>query len=749
MPLEPSSVNPDSKEQQTLFTRNAADLPPGMSTAEVNPITVLDDEENALKNKRMRDGWLIQRAQTIYTNSTTYLDSNVTNQWAKNTAYFRGEHAPGSHMRATNFKRSRLFRPKTRTNVKSQEASLAAALFSTQDLVDVQPENSNNEKQLVSAAITKELMQYRLAKTIPWFLTAIGAYQDTKVYGVCISHQHWDYEEDTDVFPAMDEEGNPVMGDDGAGGQTAMGTETTIVRRDRPCVDLIAPENFRFDPMCDWRNPAQTSPYLLYMMPVYAEEAMEMMEKTDPKTGQSPWRKYSMQQILSARRRGYDRTRQAREGQERVDPTEMGQEQAYTVVWAHLNIIRVNGDDLAYWTMGTELLLTDPVKLTDMYPHLREGERPFQVGFSSVEAHRNYPAGDVEQGGGLQEEINKLANQRMDNVELVLNKRYFVRRGSMTDLDALIRNTPGGGVMMNDPEKDVKIVSTDDITSSAYQEHDRLSGEFDNLVGAYTPSAPQNNEKQTPALGVAKLGNQSAGAIQDYAIRIFIETWVDPVLRQVARLEAMYETDEVLLALAAEKSEMFTRFGKDQVTDEMLQQDLTVSVNVGVGNTDPQTRVQKLIFGVSNAIGIPGMAARVKPTEVCNEIFGALGYRDSSRFFMTDKEMAASQEGKEPEIPPEIQVKMKELEIRNKDNEMRDKREQAKMVNDLELGYATLAMQKGIKLETLYTQLGIAKQKDKTQRDVASIAAINKSHELSLKRAQFSTPKPATNKSPA
>ena len=742
MPLEKPRINPDTKEQQTLFTRDASDLPPGMSAEDMAGLMQDTDEEQILKEKGRRDSWLIQRAQTIYFNSTTYLDSNVTNTWSKNLAHFRNEHAPGSPQRSLNFKRSRLFRPKTRTNVKTQEAALAQALFSTKDQVDIQPQNPTNQSQIISAAVISELLKYRLANTIPWFQTAVGAYQDTKVYGLCISHQFWKYQQDTDITPAMNDDGSPVMGDDGAGNEVEMGEEKAKVRKDEPCCDIIAPENFRFDPNADWRNPAQTSPFLIYMHPIYVGDALEMMEKADPKTGQPTWRNYSAAQLVATRGEKFSRTRMAREGQHRIDPADAAQDMNYKLLWAHLNIIRVNGDDLAYWTMGTELILTEPMRLQDMYPHLKDGERPFQIGFSTLETHRNYPAGDVEQSSGLQEEINDIANQRMDNVKLVLNKRYFVRRGSMTDLDALIRNTPGGGVMMNDPDKDVKVVDTNDVTGSSYQEQDRLGQDFDGLVGSFSVGAPQNNEKQTPALGVAKMGGQSAGVIQDYSIRIFIETWVAPVMRQLVRLEMMYETDEVILALAADKGKMMERFGKDQITDDILMQDLAIEVNVGIGNTDPQTRVQKLVYGVSNVMAIPGMGPRIKATPIADEIMGSLGYRDSSRFFMTDDEAAKAQAGQQPEIPPEIQVKMKELEIRDADNKARDAREKEKIQNDLELGYATLAVNKGVKLEALYTQLGIAKQKDKTHRDVAALAAVNKSHEINIKRATATAPKP-------
>jgi hypothetical protein len=121
--------------------------------------------------------------------------------------------------------------------------------------------------------------------------------------------QRWDYHVDTDVQPAMDEGGNYIVDEDGA----LMGFETQKVRKDDLICDLIAPENFRFDPMCDWRDPCGTSPYLIYMMPIYAIDALEKMEQLDDKTGQPVWRKHPLGDLLATRKRWYDRTRQARD----------------------------------------------------------------------------------------------------------------------------------------------------------------------------------------------------------------------------------------------------------------------------------------------------------------------------------------------------------------------------------------------------------------------------------------------------
>lgn len=737
------------REEENEISRTSSysvDTPPGDNPPAgdlVSPVYTKDEEafetdseSNEEQELAKRESWLLSRAQEIYSNSTDYLDANITQIWETNLSHFNNEHATSSRFRRSNYKRSSVFRPKTRANIKNQEANLAAAAFSTHELVDIQPKVKSNPEQIISARITKSLLQHRLGTKMPWFLTVMGAYQDTKNYGVCITHNYWSYKEDTDIIPAFGDDNMPVVDVDPVTGEVVpMGIERTIVRDDSMHVDNIPPENFRFDPMCDWRNPVKTSPYIVYLQPMYVNEALEMMETEDPKTMKPTWRKYDMAEILSTRRQNYDRTRSAREGRGRIDPADEQTGNGYTTVWAHMNIIKVNGDDLVYWTMGTDLLLTQPEKLIDLYPHLLAGERPFTLGFSNIEAHKNYPAGDNELASPLQLEINEVANQRLDNVKLALNKRYYVRRGSQVDLDALIRNVPGGGVMMNDPEKDIKTVDTRDVTASSYREQEMLSSEMDELVGGFNPAGGQQGQQQAPSNGAMEQQAGSAGAVQEYTIRLFMETWMEPCLRQCVQLIQMYETDQTLLAIAAEESELYQKYGVDEVSDTILQQQLTVNVNVGLGNTDPVKRVEKLIFGVTKAAELPGMIERMKSPEIADEVFGALGYKDSSRFFMNDEEFATDQEENPPGPPPEIEIKQEENRMHEEENLRRHDREMMQIERKDRLEFARLALQEKLKLEEVYNRLGVEKMRDETIRDAAALRERNKATELNMKRA--------------
>ena len=710
------------------YGRDAADLPPGDKPADASGNAASTGDAVPFS-----DDWLLAKARAVHTNSTDYMEANVTAAWQRSVAHFRSEHAPGTGYSQSGFKRSKTFRPKTRAMIKGHEAACAVAVFGTTHVADVTPHDETDKQAVISAEVTKTLMQHRLSTPV-WFLTVLGAYQDTKVYGICASHQYWDYRVVEDIIPEMDEYSQPVTQEDPETGEkVAMGRAEVRVLADEPCIELIEPENLRFDPMCDWRQPAKSSPYIEWLRPMYAGDVLQMMENPDPR---KKWRSYDLSQILSSREPGTERVRQAREGKGRIDPTQQQSMDEMATVWVHFIVYRHEGVDFGWWTLGTQHVLTDAIPLTELYPHLKPGDRPFVIGYSSVEAHRNYPAGDVEQTAPVQAEINDIANQRLDNVKLVLNKRYFIRRGSQTDLDALMRNVPGGGVMMNDPEKDVQVLNTPDVTGSSYQEQDRLSTEFDEVAGAFSQASVLSNRKLNETVGGMDNIRSAAGAVQDLGLTIFFETWLEPVLRQVQQLICAYETDKTVLALAAKKTQLWKRYGIDEVTDDLFRHGLVVQVNCAIGNTDPVRRVERLGAAVERVSVLPGMLERLKSVEISDEVFGSLGFKGSSRFVMSDEEVQANiEKNGPPPPPPEIELKNKELDIRDKDNQLRDERERAKLELQREIAYAELALKQNLTMEELATRLGTEQMKNKTLRDTTALKEANRLAELNLKQA--------------
>jgi len=611
--------------------------------------------EGSVKEK---SPWL-DLARRAYESSTTYLDTNYRKQWERNISLFRSQHPSGSKYNTQSYlHRSRLFRPKTRAAIRTNEAAAAAAFFSTQDVIDVRPENDSDPEQRESAWVLKHLLQYRLTKTIPWFQTVIAAYQESLIFGVVCSHQYWEYAEKkvSSDEPVLDAEGEAVLNEDGT--EAVEKKEDVEVIKDYPVVRLIAAENLRIDAASDWWNPVNSSPYIVEIIPMYLQDVMEKMGEIDPKTNAPKWKTLSKEQLTETiSKNEFDSTRQSRSGT--VDPRSTKKDiSEFSTVFVHKNIIRKGDKDWIYYTAGTQYMLTEPKPLTEIYPHLRNGERPYTMGCSILEAHKTFPTSLVEMSQDLQTAVNDLSNQRSDNVSLVLNKRYHIRRSANIDIHALKRSVPGGSVMMDDPTRDVQVVNTPDVTQSSYQEQDRLNVDFDEISGNFSQSTVQTNKSLNETVGGMEMLSAGANQQMEYMLRTFSETWVEPVLRQLVRLEQYYETDEVVMAVAVNaaaqdqeemegESAIYTRFGESEDTDELLRHEMTVSVNVGIGATDPVKKIDRLLLGIRTMAEIdPNIVQVIDPKEVSIEVFGALGYKDSQRFFTEEQkpmieEMAA------------------------------------------------------------------------------------------------------------
>jgi hypothetical protein len=606
------------------------------------PMT-LDGDDTPKENK-----W-IRIARQIYEGSTEYVDANLRYQWEKSLSMFNNKHPAGSkYLTGAYEKRSRFFRPKTRSAVRSLQSAMSVAFFTNEDVVSIEPANANDPTQAAAAVIAQSIMQYRLTNTIPWFQIMTAAIQDAAVQGVCISHQYWDFEEKEETYVEVGKD-NETLVDENGKEQTHKQVTTLS---DHPVIELISPENIRIDPASDWSNPIESSPYVVHLIPMFLQDVRQKMDSGE-------WNKVTDEELLSSSSEAdtENSTRLVRD-EPRMDPlenTEFGEIRDFWIIWVHKNIVKKEGLDYCYFTAGTDHLLTDPKPLSEMYPWLRDGERPYVMGCVNIEAHKIYPSGTVELTQELQSAANDIWNQRFDNVKLAMNKRYHIRRDRNIDLDALFRSVPGGAVEMDDPDSDVRVIETRDVTGSAYAEQDRINMDFDELQGNFSTSTVQGARSLNETVGGMNLLAGSSGQVAEYTLRTFADTWVQNVLKQLLRLEQYYETDPVILAVAGQEAQQRKfSFNVDEMMDELLRQDVLLKVNVGINATDPVKKVQNLLFGVQTLAAFPGVPESLNIAELAKEVFGQLGYKDGTRFVNINEEA-------DPQIQ-QLQQQLEELQ---------------------------------------------------------------------------------------
>lgn len=667
--------------------------------------------EDAEKEPVDNQAWLTL-AEQAFRMSTDYMDANLRRQWERNVSNLMGRHPKGSKYHGKEYaRRSRLFRPKTRSAERDFEAAVAVAFFSSYDVATVTPENPKDEVQKASADINHYLLNYHLTKKVPWFKNVIGAAQDSWTYGIVWSEQSWVYKTQKNA-----------VGED-------------VVVKDQPHVRIIPPENMRVDSACDWLDPVGTSPYLIELIPMYITDVLDKMKQKNERTGEPEWKQLTAAELQASRRieHEYDPTRTAREG--KTDRDRMDNQHnvtAYDIVWIHKNIIDVRGTDYIYFTAGTLHMLTDPEPLAKTYP---DG-RPYVLGNVVLDTHRVHPSSVGELSQDLQSQANSIVNQRIDNVELAMNARYLVDRGSGTDRESLKKSVPGGAIMTDDLEG-VKELKSSDVTRSSYEEQDRLNVDFDDIAGNFSTSSVASNRKLNETVGGMNLLSQGSDSLTEYQIRVFTETWYEPVVRQILRLIQRYETDERRLALAGEKAKIYQKFGIDKVTDTLLMQELTSAISVGFSATNPQKRIERLMLATKT------MEPYLKPGEMnrgelSKEIFGAAGYKDGTRFVNIPEE---GEETGQPRLPPEqvkanAQVALVEMKLKDAQAEREHKAalaEQERQLKtflaekDKEIALIKLAAETGQSREQLLAKTKIEGDKLKSKdREIAVNVALKK-----------------------
>lgn len=576
----------------------------------------------------------VKLSENAYRQSTQWIDTNLRKEWEANLRQYQGRHPLGSKYLSDDYKfRSKHFRPKTKAAIQGNLADCAFAFFSTNRLADIRPANDADPVQRAAADIAQQLLHHRLTVTIPWLLVVLGGYQDAQVTGVAVAHPYWDYQERVKDLTSttVDESGMEVP----------LTAQVKEVLRDRPWVDLLPVENFRASPSADWLDPVNSSPYFIRMIPMYAMDVMAKMG--------SEWKDYTLEQIQAASESSIDITRKVRE-KDQQDRYEEGDKSIgeFDTVWVHQNFIRDGYDDWVFYTVGSSLLLSEPVLVQEKYPHLRKGERPFVWGFCDFAAHTVYQDGIAALLREPQRELNDMVNLRMDAVKQNVAGRYLVKRTANVDYESLRKNIPGSGTLVDNPAADVQLLQQKPVDASSFQEEDRLQAAFDDLSGAFALSSVNTNRNLNQTVGGMNILSAASSKIADFRILVYAKSFVEKIISQIIRLESEYESDQALLALCGQKAQLGPRYGINNVTDELLRQELFTTVNVGISSTNPVNRMNMFtafLSSIAQLVG-PEMAAQIfNLKEIVPEAAGIMGYQDGMRFFNSNEA------GDDPRIP--------------------------------------------------------------------------------------------------
>uniref|UniRef100_A0A6M3ILF7 Putative head tail connector protein n=1 Tax=viral metagenome TaxID=1070528 RepID=A0A6M3ILF7_9ZZZZ len=140
-----------------------------------------------------------------------------------------------------------------------------------------------------------------------------------------------------------------------------------------------------------------------------------------------------------------------------------------------------------------------------------------------------YGIGIPEIAESLQEELNDVRNQRMDNVNLIINRMFIANKYADIDFDSLI-SYPGNVILSNDINA-IRDLTTPDVTQSAYREEEIIKRDIDSATGEYPYSAGEPPQRRETATGIVKL-QQASNIRFDTVVKMLEFT----VLRNIAKM---------------------------------------------------------------------------------------------------------------------------------------------------------------------------------------------------------------------
>lgn len=653
--------------------------------------------------------------------SKDYQSKTVERPLARAYRAWQNQHAEGSKYLGTAWKgRSRLFVPKTRSAVRKNLATAAGALFSTEDVVNLSATFEDDPQQRATAAVIKADMDFRLTRAstrsgIPWFQIAMGACMDGQLTGCSISKQFWEYEEiivgsQLVDRPVLDEEtGEPMMNyvldetgeplvDPETGAYvlepaTVQETEPIIrVVKDRPMIELIPIENVGMDPAAPWYDPAQLGRWFYVRYPMGLSDVRAMMKSGAKPDGQNPapetgWLQDVPDELLLKGRIEEDRSgsRRVREGgaDRYMDAKSTGD---LDIVWIQENFVRIDGVDWHFWSIGRHGYISKVRPVYEAYPEY-EGERPYTFGVTQIDTHRVFPMSPVESWQPLQLELNDITNLRQDTLKRAIAPLAKVKRGTNVDLTQVQRRGQPDAMLLVNSMDDVAFEQTPGPSGAAYTETSVNNSMFDELAGVFSTSSVQSNRQLNETVGGMRMMSGAANAVSEFDLRMWVETWVERVLRQVAHLIRYHESDEKILALAGQRARVWQRYQYMPSLSDFDQCEVTLRVNCGVGALDPMQRLAKLkMAGEMIAPMMPIMQAEGITPNVeafIEEVFGHAGFKDGRRFFKF------GEKPQDPGPPPEVQKFMAEMDLKQKalaaklqETEMRLRSEEARNHED-------------------------------------------------------------------
>ena len=211
-------------------------------------------------------------------------------------------------------------------------------------------------------------------------------------------------------------------------------------------------------------------------------------------------------------------------------------------------------ESLEYWGVNTEdeenewvIVLSNRNVVIRAEKNPYKNRRPFIKMHIDPDNHSFEGKGIIEPIEHLQLELNDIRNQRMDNINLILNKLFVVLKDAGVNESELVSRP--GGVIWEAIPNGVRILETPDVTQSSYQEESLVKQDAQNTVGVSDIIQGQmtSANESIPGTALNKTATGASIAVQQAGsrFRYYLQNMED-ALREFGLV--LYEYNQMFLS---------------------------------------------------------------------------------------------------------------------------------------------------------------------------------------------------------
>lgn len=294
---------------------------------------------------------------------------------------------------------------------------------------------------------------------------------------------------------------------------------------------------------------------------------------------------------------------------------------------------------LHYWEDGRHAIMVNRHETVydGASPYHRHGKKPFIATSFDPLPGEFYGISAVQLIEHMQAELNTSRNQRIDNVSMVLNRMWKVRRGSEVDENELI-SRPHGVVYVDSPD-DVTEISFSDVTASSYQDERILKEDMENVLGVPAVVRGANTASRETATEVVTK-NTSAGFRFDVKVMLYEALCMKRMAYLMDCNNQQFIDEARLLQVYGPVGMEWKRIEPYEILGEHDYAPAGSSVDPMANKEIRRQQLNELLNIVS---GKPEIAQYVKVPELIRLLFQSYDVRAVDKLLLTQEELNAQQ----------------------------------------------------------------------------------------------------------